>query len=667
MARAELDVGGLLLKLVGRETGEISKVDYTPQKPEFNHDSVIGETRFERATPESQGVSSAFFVDLLRTLNESKECKIHKFMALRHGKVIAECAFEPYEMDMWHVSFSMCKSIVSMAIGILVDDGVLSLDERISDIFSARISPFGFFRKSVTVKNLLTMSSGIEFAESGAVSGNDWRKSFLESGFKFDPGMQFDYNSMNTYMLSAIVTEKTGKSLFEFCKERIFNPMGIHRIYWESCPQSITKGGWGLFIRIEDMAKLGQLYLQNGKWDGKQILSRQWIVESTAWHMETGNDRDPHYGYQIWVNDDRPGSYAFNGVLGQSVRVYPDIDMVVVTNAGNNELMRDSLMAHIVRESMKKLEVSDTPLPENIGALNELKSVCKYASGRTKNFPVIFSGGWKNRKVSMSKGSTAKKDAVFLSKRADFWHAIHSFNLKNENQLILQWLTRLNGRTYDLDVKGVGLFPLMMQVVHNNFTDGIHRIGFRLCDDNSFFIDFYEGIEVYSLQCGFNGKRYTSTINMHGEKYEVSLVSYCKTDEYNRFVIRNEVVFLEDACMRTINICVLDDEATFIYPSVPSEIEVRLFETPGTEMLLSAIKTMTPDTLSGFQGKLVNKIYKGGIKEMFEQAVKSTLQPVIKGHLTEEPFEETDVEPVETLEISEENAENSPVHMEEKP
>ena len=130
MPRAELDVGGLLMKLVARETGEISKVDYHPQKPEFSHERVIGETYLERRSPESQGLSSAFFASLIRDLNESKECNIHKFMALRHGKVVAECAFEPYDMDTWHVSFSMCKSVIGMAIGILISDGKLFLDEK---------------------------------------------------------------------------------------------------------------------------------------------------------------------------------------------------------------------------------------------------------------------------------------------------------------------------------------------------------------------------------------------------------------------------------------------------------------------------------------------------------------------------------------------------------
>ena len=198
MPKAERYVGELFLKLLARETGEISKVDYNPQKAAFFGHTFAGETVLERRTPESQGVSSAFFVELLRKLSENKDCYIHKFMALRHGYVIAECAFEPYDMDMWHVSYSMCKSIVGMAIGILIDEEKLSLDTRLQDVLGSRISPFGFFKKSITIQNLLNMSAGVEFNEAGALSGNDWRKSYLESALKFEPGTKFEYNSMNT-------------------------------------------------------------------------------------------------------------------------------------------------------------------------------------------------------------------------------------------------------------------------------------------------------------------------------------------------------------------------------------------------------------------------------------------------------------------------------------
>ncbi len=644
MARAGLDVGELLLKLMTRETGEISKVDYAPQKPEFQKNSVLGEQFLVRKSPESQGVSSAFFTELIRILNENRKCNMHKFMAVRHGYVIAECAFEPYDMDMWHVSYSMCKSIVGMVIGLLVEEGKITTDTNINNIFSTRKGPLGFLKKNVTVENLLNMSSGVEFGEAGAISGNDWRKEFLNSGFKFEPGTQFEYNSMNTYMLSAIVTEITGKSLFEFCKERIFDPMGIKRVYWESCPQSITKGGWGLFMRAEDMAKLGVLYLQKGKWNGEQIIPESWVYRSTSWQIETGKDDNEHYGYQLWINDDRPGSYAFNGMLGQNVFVYPDIDMVVVTNAGNSDIFQTSLMAVTIRNHMKDvIEVFDEPLPENFAALSELKAICKSVSGRTADFPVIANGGFKRKSIAMTTGRPSKRNVSVSNKRASFKSSLHYFNNVNENSLINEWFTKVDGKTYDLDVTGIGVFPLMMQIVHNNFTDGIRKIGFRKGKNNSFFIEIYEGEAIFSLRCGFGGKRYTSLINMHGEKYLVSLSSSCKTDEYNRLVLRNDIYFLEEACSRTLNIYFEDDavdridrKGTFIHPSVPNEIELRFFETPGTNMLIDTMRNLAPDGLGGVQGMVYNRFVKGGMKGVLEEAVKSTLQPVVRGHLT--PF-----------------------------
>ncbi len=624
MPRTELDLVSLLMKIVARETGEISKVDYTPQKKAFSSFAFPDEQALERATPESQGVSSAFFAKLIRDLSEDKESRIHRFMALRHGKVIAECSFEPFDMDMWHVTYSMCKSITSMAIGILVDEGKLKLTDTLQDIFGARMGLRNTLKKQVTVRNLLTMSSGVDFNEAGAISGNDWRKSFFESSYKFDPGTKFEYNSMNTYMLSAIVTEITGQALFDFCKERIFDPMGIKRVFWESCPQSITKGGWGLFMRIEDMAKMGQLFLQGGKWNGQQIVSRQWVVESTALQIETLDEDNQHYGYQMWINNDRKGSFAYNGMLGQNVFVYPDIDMVVVTNAGNKDVFQTSSMAVLIRQRMKKdIEVSDEPLLEDPVALTELKAICKSVSLRTARFPAITRGGWSSKHVSITRGSARRRDKSFMKKRFES-PALFS---RNEEQLINTFLRRMSGNIYDIETTGVGLFPIMMQVVHNNFTDGIRKVGIRYTEDRHFYIDVYEGEVIFRLKCGFGDKRYVSDINMHGENYKVSLKSAVSRDEYNRLVIRNDIYFLEEACMRNFNIY-FDDE---------NHIEIRLSEIPGTEMLMNTMKTVQAES-SGIEATIINKLLKGGMKEALEHAVKNTIQPVIYGSLENPEF-----------------------------
>ncbi len=640
MAKAEVYVGELLLKLFAKETGEISKVDYFPQKPPFNPEKMAGEQFLERTSPESQGVSSAFFYDLLTDLSEDPECKMHKFMALRHGKVICECAFDPYPLDMWHVSYSMCKSITGLAIGILIDEGKLSLETKLNEIFGARFSPFGIFKRSITVLNLLNMSSGVDFNEAGALSGNDWRQSFFDASFKFDPGTKFEYNSMNSYMLSAIVTEITGMSMFDFCKERIFEPLGIKRVFWEACPQSITKGGWGLFMRAEDMAKLGQLFLRGGFWYGKRIVSPEWIQKATSWQIETGSDDNKHYGFQVWINDDRTGSYSFNGMLGQNVFVYPDLDMVVVTNAGNEDIFQTSTMAVRIRNAMKNdIVYAFGELPENEGEYNKLKALCSSLSGTDYNLPYICGGGWKTRTVPMTKGRPRREVKVIRSGRHDFKASVNSFNIRNENQLINRWLKCLDGRTYELENSGVGIFPLMTQIVHNNFTDGLKGIGFRLRDNNSFYIDLYEGEAIFSLRCGFGGKRYYTEINLHGERYVTCLVSQCTRDENNRMVLKNEVYFPEEACMRTFNIYFNDEPAnkedhstTFIHPAVPATLEIRLLETPGTGMFFNTIRNMNLEG-AGFENIIFNKFFKGGIKEAFREASKNTIQPVIHGKI----------------------------------
>ena len=224
-----------------------------------------------------------------------------------------------------------------MAIGLLIDEGKLSLDENIYNIFPGKVNPLiKIFRPEVTVRHLLTMTSGVTFNESGIVSGNDWLESYLNAPVSGKPGTEFQYNSLNTYVLSAIVSARTEMTLEEYLRPRLFEPLGITRYLWETCPKGITKGGWGLFICPEDMAKLGQLYLNHGIWHEKQIIPADWIRESTTKQVDS-IEGTYGYGYQIWM-ENRLNSFEFNGMLGQNVIVYPDLDMVIVTCAGNNDV-----------------------------------------------------------------------------------------------------------------------------------------------------------------------------------------------------------------------------------------------------------------------------------------------------------------------------------------
>ena len=203
MAKEQLAVIEMITNMILGKTNGVSKVDFTPQKIPFP-ENLPYEQAFLRATPESQGVSSEKLIHLLSNLSTSPYTDMHHFLVLRHGNVICDCSFAPYRSGIWHISHSMCKSITSMAIGLLIDEGKLSLDENIYNIFPGKVNPLiKIFRPEITVRHLLTMTSGVTFNESGIVSGNDWLESYLNAPVTGKPGTEFQYNSLNTYVLSA--------------------------------------------------------------------------------------------------------------------------------------------------------------------------------------------------------------------------------------------------------------------------------------------------------------------------------------------------------------------------------------------------------------------------------------------------------------------------------
>ncbi len=647
MPRQEWYVGDLMLKMVTRQTGEISKVNFEPQKQNFP-DKPVEETALDRATPESQGVSSDLLRDLFEEIQSTPGTEVHRIMMLRNGKVIGETSYAPYRMDLWHVTYSMCKSITGMAIGILIDEGKLSLTDRISDLFAGHRSLFslsGIRQRDITVYNLLTMTSGVQFNESGAISGNDWVKGYLEAGVSFAPGTQFEYNSMNTYMLSAIVTEITGMSLYDFVRERIFEPMGIYRTFWEHCPKGITKGGWGLFMRLEDMAKLGQLYLQHGQWNGQQLVPADWVEESTKAHMDTGIEGSEQYGYQLWINKDRPGAFTFNGMLGQNVYILPDVNMVMAINAGNGEIFQQGPLTTLLSNFMKNLTVEEV-LPDNPEALSRLKATCNRLRGRDADLPIISNGGWhKNSSndplVKSSKRSLGRRPIKSRANAPTF-----SAYRRLSDQFLQIWKNTIDGAEYDLDIKGIGTFPLMIQVIHNNFTDGISKVGFHKGKNNALFIDLYEGDEVISLKCSFNGDRSISDLTIHGETYRVSNQSVATTDEYGRLVLRNRICFLEEAASRTINfyfdLSSYKEEISvnsYLHPTAPQSVEIRIDEAPGADMIMTSLQQVAFE--GGMEKMLMDYLGKVGAVDVIDETVRATIQPVLHGKLiTEAPVAE---------------------------
>ena len=605
MAKEQIAVAELVLNMILGKTGG-TRVDYFPQKPDFPFDAVY-EQAFVRATPESQGISSDLFAALLRELDASKDTDMHHFMALRHGKVICECNFAPYPKGMWHITHSMCKSITGMAIGMLIEEEKLKLDENIYDIFPDHINAFSkIFRPVITVENLLTMTSGVTFNESGIVSGNDWLGSFLNASVNGKPGTEFQYNSLNTYVLSAIVTKRTGETLTEYLTPRLFEPLGITKYYWETCPKGITKGGWGLFLCAEDMAKLGQLYLQKGKWNGQQLVSEYWIEISTARHLKTQNDTYG-YGYQLWM-EQRPGSFEYNGMLGQNVIIYPDMDMVLVTNAGNKEMFQDCIMLNIIRKYFPVNYHPADVLPENPLSYSLLKRLCgELENGENNNRSTSLRGRWKRNVVSRRKHSD-KKYSYRISAAVDRPSDHHSF------------MRAVSGRTYVMEQQNIGIAPLFVQVFHNNMTDGISEISFTY-DAGNFYVSFTEGEVIHKLPVGF-GRAADGCVDLHGEHYLVATLGEFARDENDIPVLKLEVTFIEECVKRKAHIFFHEDD----------EIEIRWNETPGKKMILSGLSSITEELSGNF---LYNSLLGDHniTTELLHRLMEQTIEPVVRGYL----------------------------------
>ena len=612
MAKEQIAVAELVLNMILGKTGG-TRVDYFPQKPDFPFDAVY-EQAFVRVTPESQGISSDLFAALLRELDASKDTEMHHFMALRHGKVICECNFAPYPKGMWHITHSMCKSITGMAIGMLIEEEKLKLDENIYDIFPDHINAFSkIFRPVITVENLLTMTSGVTFNESGIVSGNDWLGSFLNASVNGKPGTEFQYNSLNTYVLSAIVTKRTGETLTEYLTPRLFGPLGITKYYWETCPKGITKGGWGLFLCAEDMAKLGQLYLQRGKWNGQQLVSEYWIEISTARHLKTQNDTYG-YGYQLWM-EQRPGSFEYNGMLGQNVIIYPDMDMVLVTNAGNKEMFQDCIMLNIIRKYFPVNYHPADVLPENPLSHSLLKRLCgELENGENNNRSTSLRGGWKRNVVSRRKHSD-KKYSYRVSAAVDRPSDHHSF------------MRAVSGRTYVMEQQNIGIAPLFVQVFHNNMTDGISEISFTY-DAGNFCVSFTEGEVIHKLPVGF-GRAADGCVDLHGEHYLVATLGEFARDENDIPVLKLEVTFIEECVKRKAHIFFHEDD----------EIEIRWNETPGKKMILAGLSSITEELSGNF---LYNSLLGDHniTTELLHRLMEQTIEPVVRGYLKRP--EETD-------------------------
>ena len=295
-----------------------------------------------RSTPEKQGISSAGIIKFLQAIKDCGQ-EFHSLMMLRHGHVVAEGWWAPYSSEHRMQLYSLSKSFTGTAIGLAVGEKLLSVDDPVIKFFPEYLpAQVSDNLAALKIRHLLSMSVGhgkdsILLLEASA-PGVPWEKTFLSLPVVFAPGSQFMYNSGASFMLSAIIKKVTGQSAHEYLKPRLYQPLNITNTTWGANFEGINMGASHLRMPTEDLAKFGQLYLQNGKWNGNQVISADWVGEASSKQMENGhNDSSWGYGYgfQFWLNP--PGGYRADGAFGQYSMILPDQDAVVVITSESIE------------------------------------------------------------------------------------------------------------------------------------------------------------------------------------------------------------------------------------------------------------------------------------------------------------------------------------------
>lgn len=499
----------LLKRICDTRTSTESFVPPTGEKASLPLRSV--QQPFERVTPESQGISSRHIRSFLTELGQGGDLYMQTVLVLRNGKLLCAASYGAQTLNAPKHTFSACKSITALAIGLLIDDGILHATDFVADLLAEFLTPAAIRRLGgLTVEDLLTMRSGITFAEAQSAAESEWLRCIFCDTLTPEPGSLFRYNSMNTYLLSVIACRLTGESLHSFLQRRLFDPMGITDSLWERSADGFEKGGWGLYIRPEDIAKLGQLILNDGLWKGEQLISREYLNSATAHHASPPPELgDYDYGYQIWVGR-QENTFLFNGMLGQNVLGFRGSGILVVTNAGADTDYQQSRYFEIVNRYFG----GDFPdvLPEASQEYEQLEAFIKSLSYYERN-----------------EGAIPSAAAPFFGRR---------FFPDDPNSV------------------STGLLPVLLQILHNSYTTGITSLSLSQRGNLPELI-YREQSATHRLLIGL-GKPYLSELRFSGSVFRVAAHGRFTHDEEERPVFYIRLDFLETPSARILKLILTD-------------------------------------------------------------------------------------------------------------
>ena len=511
----------------------------------------VKKTSIERAEfPEKAGVSSEGIAGFIDDLKKSK-IETHSLMILRNGKVAFESWAEPYGPDIPHTMYSVSKSFTSTAVGFAVEEGLLTLETRILDIFPEHTpAKKDENLEKLTIFHLLTMTAGKDVSVLADKTKNRWIEDFFEAKWKFAPGESWRYVNENIYMLCAALVKLTGMSVIEYLTPRLFEPLGFGRKpFWETDPNGVEAGGWGLFITTEELAKFSLCYLNNGVFDGKQVIPENWAreaVKKQADNNRNSPDGSSGYGFCFWRNG-CPDTYRSDGMFSQFGIVFEKLNAVLVITA--SEISEQKVRNCIWRHFPAAFTDTDA-LP-------------------TADFPAV-------------KPSLAPLQELKVSRRSPYEKIIAGRKIVVDKPMLLP-IAKLP----------LSMLPVSILYMSADKAGNINNVSFEF-GDNECYMSWDEGEEHNTIACGLDGKPRLSPIRLAGINFTASSTASWKNEKTLSVWMRP----LESISQRRVDVIFKGFHADLIFSS-----------SPDTKNILRSLASNVEDYVSNpFAVKTVKKV-----------------------------------------------------------
>lgn len=508
------------------DPAHFERIDYNVlEKPE--------RVPLEHINTKQAGLNAALICSFIRKLCEDRSCGLEGIAVAKDENLILNLYRPPYSADTPHITNSTCKTVTAIAVMFALSEDRLKLEDKVLSFFPEHDGmsvPKSV--RNITVEHLLTMTSASKTNEIISVCEDDWVKAFLLTDCMADPGTKFVYNSMNTYMLGAIVHKVTGESLMNYLTPRFFTPLGISHIKWELCPNGLERAGWGLHICLEDMCKIGIFLASDGSFGGSQLIHSSYIrrmkeinVTQDADGLSTG------YGYQLWHLP--KGFYMLSGMYGQHVIIDEKNRLVVATNSHSDKLFPDSKLTRTVLSFMNKDELyqSDSSVKEMRCYHRLNKMVADYS-----------------------------KDSVSLSDR----------------QNIEKYLAVIDRKHLVLEKGSFKLFPYLMQSMYRYPPYHVNELAVRLTGDTVKVAFYKVKYECLVFEAGI-GTYHLEYMRFGEDVRPVACRVYMARDEDEHNVLMLNIVFPDAGYTRVIKLFFLEDDRYAVecmeYPDVSAVVD----------------------------------------------------------------------------------------------